>query len=117
MSHGLLRIVLPVLIALPAAAASQQPAVPAFNPADVDTTCKPCENFDKFATEGWKKRTPIPAAFASWSSFDELTLRNFDVVRDIAESAAQDVATTDPERRKLGLFYSTCMDSVTVESR
>jgi putative endopeptidase len=97
---------------------AQAPAVPSFNPADVDTTCKPCENFYKFATDGWKNRTPIPAAFASWSSFDELTLRNLDVVRGIAESAARDAATTsDRERAKLGNFYSTCMDSAAVEAR
>lgn len=112
------RLLLQVLIALPATAASQQPAVPAFNPADVDTTCKPCENFYKFATDGWKKRTPIPAAFPAWSSFDELSLRNSDVVRGIAESAARDAATTsDRERAMLGNFYSTCLDSAAVESR
>ncbi len=96
----------------------QVPAVPAFNPADVDTTCKPCENFYKFATDGWKNRTPIPAAFSSWSSFDELTQRNFGAVRTILESAARDAATTsDRERQMLGRFYSTCMDSTAAESR
>ena len=106
------------LIALPATVAAQQPAVPAFNPADVDTTCKPCDNFYKFATEGWRKRTPIPAAFPAWSSFDELTLRNFDVLRGIVESAARDASTSrDRERAMLGHFYSTCTDSATVEAR
>jgi putative endopeptidase len=107
-----------IVLALPSTSRSQQPAVPAFNPADVDTTCKPCENFYKFATEGWKRRTPIPAAFAAWGSFDELTLRNLEVVRGIAESAARDASTSrDRERAMLGHFYSTCMDSATVESR
>jgi hypothetical protein len=112
------RLVVAALALTATAMQAQAPAVPSFNPADVDTTCKPCENFYKFATDGWKNRTPIPAAFASWSSFDELTLRNLEVVRGIAESAARDAATTsDRERAKLGNFYGTCMDSVAVESR
>jgi putative endopeptidase len=118
MSRFPVRLLGAVLLAIPAAALGQSPAVPAFNPADVDTTCKPCENFYKFATEGWKKRTPIPPAFAAWGSFDELTLRNLDVVRAIAESAARDASTSmDRERAMLGHFYGTCMDSAAVEAR
>jgi putative endopeptidase len=97
---------------------AQAPAMRALNPADIDTTCKPCENFYKFATGGWKRTTPIPAAFASWSSFDELTQRNSGVVRAILESAARQAPTTkDPDVRRLGRFYATCMDTAAIERR
>lgn len=80
-----------------------QPAVPALNPADIDTTCTPCDNFYKFATGGWTKSTPIPAAFSVWSSFDELTQRNYQVVRGILETSARQAATTnDVDALKLG---------------
>jgi putative endopeptidase len=86
------------------------------NLADIDTTCAPCQNFYRFATGGWVKRTEIPAAFSSWSSFSELTDRNQAVVRSILESAARNAATTkDADVRKLGVFYETCMDSAAAE--
>ena len=90
----------------------------ALNPADIDTTCTPCSNFYRYASGAWRRRTPIPAAFSTWGSFDELTQRNYQVVRSILESSARDAATTtDPDRRRLGRFYATCMDSAAVEAR
>ena len=40
-----------VVATVAATQAAAQPAVPALNPADIDTTCKPCDNFYKYATE------------------------------------------------------------------
>ena len=106
------------LALLAASAAAQTPAapVPALNPADVDTTCAPCRNFYRFATGGWEKRTPMPAAYASWSGFNELADRNQAVLRGILETAAREAETTaDPDRRRLGRLYATCMDSARAE--
>ena len=106
--------------AVAASAAAQQTLQPprAIDPADIDSTCRPCENFYKFAVGGWERRTPIPAAFSSWSSFDELTQRNYEVVRAILEGAARDAETTDDaDRRRVGRFYASCMDTVAIEAR
>ena len=117
--HRLVNASLVPLVAsclLAAGLAAQQPAVRALNPADVDTTCHPCRNFYRFATGAWERATPIPAAFSSWSSFDELTQRNYELVRGILETAAREAdTTTDADRRRLGRFYGTCMDSAAVE--
>jgi len=113
-----LNLLLPIVVAAVAVRAEAQPVMRALNPADIDTTCKPCENFYKFATGGWKRSTPIPAAFSVWSSFDELTQRNYQVVRGILESSARQAATTkDADVRKLGRFYASCMDSTAIEAR
>lgn len=95
---------------------AQQPR--AIDPAVIDTTCKPCENFYKFAMGGWTKSTPIPDAFSVWSSFDELTQTNYGTVRTILETAARDAeTTTNADSRRLGRFYATCMDSAAIERR
>jgi putative endopeptidase len=108
-------------IAIGRSVAAQQQPIPALDPADVDTTCKPCENFYRFATGGWEKRTEIPAAYSSWSSFNELTERNFETVRAILDSAAADARAgrgpRNSDRRRLGVYYASCMDSATVEAR
>ena len=107
-----------LVAALVVRADAQQPQIRAFNLADIDTTCKPCENFYRFAAGGWQKNTPIPAAFSVWSSFDELTQKNYEVVRGILEAAARDAKTTrDADRARLGRFYASCMDSASVEAK
>lgn len=108
------------LLSIPviAATGAQEPATRAITLADLDTTCAPCNNFYKFATGGWEKRVPIPPAYSVWSSFDELSRRNYEVIRGILDVAAREAAsTTDVERRKLGNFHATCMDTAAVEAR
>ena len=56
-----------------------------------------------FANNGWIERNPIPAAFASWGTFNELSERNTLVLKGIPEhAAAQAATTTDSSTRKLG---------------
>lgn len=40
------------------------------DPANLDTSVDPAEDFYQFATGGWRDRTPIPADRASYGSFD-----------------------------------------------
>lgn len=84
--------------------------------ADLDTTVKACTDFYQYASGGWLKANPVPAAFSSWSPFQELREKNFLVIKDILENAAKVAATTkDPGTRKLGTFYGSCMDSAAAE--
>ena len=101
-----------------AVSAQRAPVIPALNVADIDSTCRPCEDFYKYSSGGWMKRTTIPAAFSSWSPFNELTERNSLLIRSILEQAAADAKTTkDAGRRKLGNYYASCMDTAAIETR
>src|SRR5437667_6510688 len=99
------------------AARGPSPAVLAFDRSSLDTTCAPCRDFFQFANGGWLARTEIPAEFPSWGSFSVLYLRNLDVLREVLDAAAADsVASPSSNRRKLGLFYGTCMDSARAQA-
>src|SRR3982750_480131 len=107
-------LALSVLIAVPPRRQSA-PTRP-LDPANVDRRYGSWEDFYMFANNGWIERNPIPAAFASWGTFNELSERNTLVLKVIAERAAVQAASSpDSSTRKLGTFYASCMDSSTVE--
>jgi putative endopeptidase len=112
------RIAVVAMVVAPLGATAQYTApTRALNPANIDRSVGACQDFYMFANNGWIQRNPIPAAFSSWGSFNELTERNNLVLRDVVERAAREAPTTsDPVTRKLGTFYASCMDSTAAES-
>jgi putative endopeptidase len=92
-------------------------AVHGIDPANLDTTCAPCQDFYQYATGGWLKSHPIPAAFPRWGSFDELQEHNRSILREVLDEAVRDTATAkSPSSRKVGVFYASCMDSARADS-
>jgi putative endopeptidase len=86
------------------------------DPANLDTTCSPCKDFFQYANGGWLKRSEIPGDQPRWGSFNELQEQNYAALRDVLTEAVRNAAsTTDPNIRKLGTFYGSCMDSTAVQ--
>lgn len=87
------------------------------DPANLDTTCAPCQNFFQYANGGWIKRNTIPGDQPRWGSFNELQEQNYAALKDVLTDAARNASSTrDPNLRKLDTFYDTCMDSSAVET-
>jgi putative endopeptidase len=87
------------------------------DPANIDTTCAPCKDFFQYANGGWIARNAIPADQPRWGSFNELQEHNYAALKDVLTEAAQGASSArDPNLRKLGTFYGTCMDSMAVEA-
>ena len=87
-----------------------------FSEANLDRSCKPCDDFNQFAMGGWMKNNPIPAEYPNWGSFTMLADRNQASMRLILEEAAKANAASGSNQQKIGDFYSSCMDTSAVDA-
>src|ERR1051325_6974547 len=86
------------------------------DPANLDTTCAPCQDFYRFANGGWLARTALPPEYPSYGSFTELVERNNQTLHRIVDRlAAGAPANPKTAEQKLGAFYGSCMDSTAIE--
>jgi len=85
------------------------------DPSDVDKTCKPCEDFWRFASGAWLDKNPIPAQYSSWGQFQVLREANTERLRTILEASAA-AKNPDVATRRLGDFYAACMDTKSIDA-
>jgi putative endopeptidase len=98
------------------AGALESPAGWGFSTANLDRSCKPCDDFYQFAMGGWMKANPIPAEFPTWGSFTMLADRNQGAMRGILEEASKANASRGSNQQKIGDFYSSCMDTGAIDA-
>src|ERR1035441_5660257 len=79
--------------ASPPAPGPAPPELRVFDPALVDKTVDPCENFYRYSCNGWFKRNPLPADQVAYGRFTELAEQNRAHLRQILEQAAVPSAT------------------------
>ena len=95
---------------------AQTKQVLAIDPANIDTTVTPCNDFYRYANGNWLKNNPIPDAFSMWGSFNELNEKNSAVLKEILEAVAADTkAKQGSNRKKIGDMYAAGMDSAAIE--
>ena len=87
-----------------------------FDVSNMDTTVSACQNFFQYADGGWVRKNPIPAAYASWGRFNELSDRNQEQLRQILEDAAKSNAAKGTNEQKIGDYYASCMDEAAIET-
>src|ERR1035437_4721317 len=89
---------------------------PAFDVQNMDTTINPGDNFFNYTNGTWLKNNPIPADKNSRSTLEELFERNRHDIREIIEEAA---ASKDVQpgsnSEKIGTFYNSGMDTISIE--
>ncbi len=87
------------------------------DPANMDTSIKPGDDFFDYANGNWIKQNAIPAKEVRWGSFNILHQENTNkllgLLKEVSETSA-----TQPKgslRQRVGDLYASGMDSLTIE--
>ncbi|HEY0322829.1 MAG TPA: M13 family metallopeptidase [Pyrinomonadaceae bacterium] len=84
---------------------------------NMDTSVPACQDFYRYASGGWMKKNPIPAAYPSWGSANIVDEKNRETLRGILEADAKNTsAAKGSSAQKLGNFYASCMDEQKIEA-
>ena len=84
------------------------------DPANMDLTINPGDNFYLYVNGNWIKNTPIPASKTRWGSFDKLSDESSNALKGLLENAAAYKGTNSLMKR-VGDYYASSMDTATIE--
>src|SRR6476659_1256235 len=84
------------------------------DPANMDPSVKPGDNFYLYANGGWLKNNPVPASKTRWGSFDVLRQTSLDRSKILCEDAAANPSKSSLYQR-VGDLYAAGMDSAAIE--
>jgi putative endopeptidase len=86
------------------------------DPANMDVSVKPGDNFYLYANGSWLKKNPVPASKTSWGSFNVLREESTQRLRTLLEEAVKN-PKKDRLTQMIGDFYRSGMDSAAIEAR
>lgn len=86
-----------------------------FLAANIDSSVSPSEDFFLYANGSWIKNTPIPAEESAWGVGDLVQEDIYLRLRNISEDAARKNANDGSTEQKIGDFWFSGMDSLTIE--
>jgi putative endopeptidase len=85
------------------------------DPANMDTTVSPGENFFLYANGGWLKNNAIPESEVRWGTFNQLIESNRTKLQQLLNEAAASKAEKGSAAQKVGDFYKSGMDSNAID--
>lgn len=104
------------IVAASYSASAQQHPAKLIDPANMNLSVKPGDDFYEYASGTWIKNNPVPAKETRWGSFNELRDFNINAVKGLVQDAAADrSALAGSPKRRVGDFYTAAMDSLTIE--
>jgi putative endopeptidase len=84
----------------------------------IDSTVKPGDDFFKFATGNWMKNNPIPSSERRWGIANLVRNDIYDKLQNLSNEAASDLkAAKGSNAQRIGDFWHTGMDSVSIEQQ
>jgi putative endopeptidase len=99
-------------------AQSPTPAKSGIDPANLDTSVKPCEDFYHFANGGWLKTHSLPEDKSRFGAFEEVSERNRAILKQIlGETSAKTTWAKGSVQQKVGDFYASGMNESAIAKR
>lgn len=87
------------------------------DPANMDTTVSPADNFFLYANGAWLENNPIPSSETRWGSFNLLIENNYKALHELLEEAANDKdAAKGSAAQKVGDLYKSGMDTAAIDA-
>jgi putative endopeptidase len=80
-----------------------------------DITINPADDFFMYANNGWFKKNPIPASERSNGIFRMIQDTINNQIKSICESSSKANANKGSNKQKIGDFYSSGMDTLTID--
>ena len=97
---------------------AQTKSIVFIDPANMDKSVKPGDDFYNYAGGTWMKNNPVPAKETRWGSFNILRDFNANAINKVIETAVADKkAAPGSVTKRVADFYSSGMDSVAIEKR
>jgi len=88
----------------------------AIDTANMNKSFQPGVDFYQFANGGWIKEHPVPAEYSRYGAFDVLQEKTFNDLKSILEESSKDKnAAPNSNKKKIGDFYASGMDSVKID--
>ena len=95
---------------------AQNVPVKFIDPANMNLTVKPGDDFYQYASGNWIKNNPVPAKETRWGSFNVLRDFNINAVKSLLEKASANTsAAAGSVEKRVGDFYAAGMDSAAIE--
>lgn len=88
-----------------------QPAVPAINLENMDTSVSPGDDFYAYATAGWQRNNPLKPEFSRYGAFDILAENNQIRLNDLFKSLADVKVKAGSVEQKIADLYRMGLDS------
>ncbi len=101
----------PVVVTTPASNSTKRKFI---DPANMDLSVKPGDNFYLYANGAWLKRTPIPPSKTSWGSYNVLIEESSQALKGLLEDASK-VPGKNELMKRVGDYYASAMDSAAIE--
>jgi len=107
----------PVLgLAQQGTAADQAPKLEHFDPAMVDRSLDPCQDFYQYACSKWNAANPIPPDQVAWGTGSGLQYWNENIVREALEKASAQTSGRSDFEQKIGDYWQACTDEPELEA-